>query len=138
MTRATAAWERLAATQFPVSQSAKGQMQAKGRLPSGQMNRTETAYAVRLENERMAGLIRWWKFEGIKLRLADNTFLTVDFAVMRADDVMEMHDVKGARAIYAEDAKVKMKVAAEAFPFVFKLAFPRRGGGFDVEEVRAA
>jgi hypothetical protein len=112
-------------------------MQAKGRLPSGQMKRTETAYAVQLENERLAGQVKWWKFEGIKLRLADSTFLTVDFAVMRADDVMEMHDVKGARAIYAEDAKVKMKVAAEAYPFVFKLAFPRKGGSFEIEEVRA-
>ena len=91
------------------------------------MNRTEAAYDRHLEALQHAGEILWRKFEGVKLRLADNTFLTVDFAVMRNDGVLEMHDVKGAKAIYEEDAKVKMKVAACQYPFVFKVAYPRRG-----------
>jgi hypothetical protein len=109
--------------------------QAKGRLAAGVMNRTETAYASALEAQRQAGTILWWKFEALKLRLAPKTFVDIDFAVMAGDGGLEMHDVKGARAIYTDDAKVKMKVAAETFPFVFKVAFPRKGGGWDIENV---
>lgn len=111
---------------------------ALGRLKAGAMNKTEAAYAEHLEARRRAGEVAWFKFEGVKLRLADNCFLTVDFAVMLADGSLELHDVKGSRAIYADDAKVKMKVAAEAYPFVFRVAFPRQkklGGGWDVEAV---
>ena len=111
---------------------------ALGRLKPGQMNKTEAAYAAYLDLLKRAGELLWFEFEAIKLKLADNTFLTIDFAVMRADGVIELHDVKGARAIVTDDAKVKMKVAAEKFPFVFKLAFPKgtRGSlGWDVEEI---
>ncbi len=112
--------------------------QALGRLKAGAMNATETAYAKHLEARRVAGELAWVKFEGIKLRLADNTFYTADFAVMLADGSMELHEVKGARAIFQDDAKVKIKVAAEIYPFQFYACFPRKvrdGGGFDVEPV---
>ncbi len=111
---------------------------ALGRLKQGQMNKTEAAYAERLRALQMAGEILWHRFEGVKLRLADKTFLTVDFAVMRADGQLEMHDVKGSKAIYTDDARVKMKVAAEMYPFVFRVAYPnskRQGGGWQIEEV---
>lgn len=113
-------------------------MLALGRLKAGEMNKTEAAYAERLRALEASGQILWHKFEGLKLRLADNTFLTVDFAVMRADGQLEMHDVKGSRAIYTDDAKVKMKVAAAMYPFVFVVAYPRTkrdGGGWLLEEV---
>lgn len=118
--------------------SAKSRLFAKGRLPAGQMNKTEAAYASELERERVAGLIQWWKFEGIKLRLADKTFLTVDFAVLDAEGYLRMVDVKGALAVYEQDARVKMKVAASLYPFKFFIAIPRlkrEGGGFSVSEV---
>lgn len=102
------------------------------------MNKTEAAYASELERERVAGLIQWWKFEGIKLRLADKTFLTVDFAVLDAEGYLRMVDVKGALAVYEQDARVKMKVAASLYPFKFFIAIPRlkrEGGGFSVSEV---
>jgi hypothetical protein len=89
---------------------------ALGRLKSGSMNKTEAAYDQHLYLRQCAGEILWRKFEGIKLRLADNTFLTVDFNVMAADGVMEMHDVKGH---WTDDARVKMKVAADLYPFRF-------------------
>ncbi len=113
-------------------------MQALGRLKTGQMNKTEAAYAQHLEIRKVAGEILWYRFEGVKLRLADNTFLTVDFAVMRSDGLLTMIDVKGSKAIYMDDAKVKMKVAADTYPFVFKVAFPRpkrEGGGWIEEDV---
>lgn len=89
---------------------------ALGRLKAGAMNKTEAAYAQHLEALSRAGDVLWFKFEGIKLRLADKTFLTPDFAVMKRDGVMELHDVKG---FMMEDANVKIKVAAEQYPFRF-------------------
>lgn len=91
-------------------------MQALGRLPAGKMNKTEEAYAAHLELRKQAGEVLWYKFEGIKLRLADKTFYTVDFFVMPVSRELEAHEVKG---FWTDDARVKIKVAAELYP-VFK------------------
>jgi hypothetical protein len=96
---------------------------ALGRLKAGQMNKTETAYAQHLELQKRAGIIAWCKFEGIKLRLADNTFLTVDFAVMASDGVLEMHEVKGG--YWQDDSRAKVKIAADMYPFRFIGAMPK-------------
>lgn len=107
---------------------------ALGRLKVGQMNKTEQAYATTLDNLKSEGVIAWFKFEGVKLRLADNTFYTPDFAVMRADGTMEMHEVKG---FWTDDARVKIKVAADMYPFKFlaiKANSKKAGGGWSVEE----
>ena len=110
-------------------------LHALGRLKPGQMNKTETRYATHLELQKRAGEILWYRFEGIKLRLADKCFITVDFGVMLANGQLEMHDVKGSKAIFSEDARVKMKLAADAYPFVFKAVYPRpKAAGWDVEE----
>ncbi|MDT3457364.1 hypothetical protein ROV96_19500 [Stenotrophomonas pavanii] len=74
------------------------QMLALGRLKTGEMNRTEAAYAEHLRALQAVGNVQWHRFEGMKLRLADKTFYTPDFAVMAADGVMECHEVKGALA----------------------------------------
>jgi hypothetical protein len=117
-------------------QTGTQKMQALGRQRDGKMNKTEARYAEHLAAEAHAGRVLWWAFEAIKLKLADNTHLTVDFAVMRADGTLAMHDVKGARAIYQEDAKVKNKVAARLFPFSFAVVYPNKTtGGWDIEEV---
>ena len=110
-------------------------LQALGRLPAGVMNKTESAYAKYLAILKMAGEVEWYEFEGIKFRLADNTFYTPDFAVMRADCSIEIHEVKG---FWADDAKVKIKVAAEKYP-IFKFIgvtqeAKKNGGGWKVEE----
>lgn len=107
---------------------------ALGRLKTGEMNKTEAAYDAHLWQRRAAGDVLWHKFEGIKLRLADNTFYTCDFAVLAADSLMEMHEVKG---FWQDDARVKIKVAAALYPFRFKAVTARakkNGGGWDVEE----
>lgn len=107
---------------------------ALGRMKSGQMNRTEAAYATTLEAARNAQEIVWYAFEGVTLKLADGCRYTPDFAVLRADGVMEMHEVKG---YWTDDARVKVKVAAEKFPFVFKAVYkqPKKdGGGWRIEE----
>lgn len=112
----------------------KRSLQALGRLKTGQMNKTEAAYADTLAWQMREGQVAWFKFEGVKLRLADNTFYSPDFAVMLADGSLECHEVKG---FWAEDARVKIKVAAELYPFKFiaVTAKPKRdGGGWKVEE----
>lgn len=107
---------------------------ALGRLKTGEMNKTEGAYAERLRALQAAGEVQWHRFEGMKLRLADNTFYTPDFAVMAADGVMECHEVKGH---WQDDARAKIKIAAAMYPFRFiavKVRRKRDGGGWEVEE----
>lgn len=107
---------------------------ALGRLKTGQMNKTEAAYSAHLAARQAAGEILWHRFEAIKLRLADNTFYTADFAVMAADGVIELHEVKGH---WADDARVKIKVAADQYPFRFvamKVRAKKHGGGWEPEE----
>jgi hypothetical protein len=94
----------------------KPAIQALGRLKTGSMNKTEIRYSAHLELLKRAGLIGWFRFEGVKLRLADNTFYSPDFAVMTSDGQIEMHEVKGH---WEDDARVKIKVAAEMYPFRF-------------------
>ncbi len=106
---------------------------ALGRLKTGERNKTEQAYEDFLAARQRAGQIAWFAFEGVKLRLADKTFYTPDYAVMLADGQMEMHEVKG---FWQDDARVKIKVAAELFPFRFLAVKPRTkkdGGGWSVE-----
>lgn len=102
-------------------------------MPTGALNRSEQAYAAHLEAKKAAGLILWFEFEAVKLRLADNTFYTPDFAVLATDGVLEMHECKG---FWQDDARVKIKVAASLFPFRFKAMKARSkkaGGGWEVE-----
>lgn len=105
---------------------------ALGRLKTGERNKTEAAYEQTLELLRRAGDVLWYRFEGIKLRLADKTFLTPDFAVMRNDGSMELHDCKGG--IFMDDAKVKMKVAAEMYPFRF-FVVRKKAGNWEYEQI---
>jgi hypothetical protein len=109
---------------------------ALGRLKSGEMNKTEKSYSDHLASRQLAGEIAWFKFEAIKLRLADRTFFEADFFVMLADGTLEVHECKGGPI--EDDAAVKTKCAAEIFPFRFFIvrAIPKRdGGGFSLKDV---
>lgn len=112
----------------------KEKLQALGRLKVGQQNKTELSYEQHLTWRMHLGEVLWFKFEGIKLRLADNTFYTPDYAVMTANSVMELHEVKG---VWLDDARVKIKVAAEMYPFRFigvKAKLKKDGGGWEFED----
>lgn len=116
--------------------AAMKRFQAKGRLPKGVMNKTEAEYAAMLEEQKRMGLVHWWKFHALRVRLADNTFYEVDFLVMAADSVLEIHEIKGG---YTTDkGQMKIKVCAESLPVfrVFKLTkLPKKdGGGWKKEE----
>lgn len=116
---------------------------AKGRTVRrvpGQMNKTEAAYAERLRADTSLAMFR---FEPIKLRLADNTYFSPDFMVIAADGQVELHEVKVEKAdgsvLMEDDAAVKIKVAAEIYDeFVFKLcsrATKKNGGGWTIKVV---
>ena len=106
-------------------------------MKSGQMNRTEKAYAAWLEAEKHAGRITAYWFEALKLKIAEGAcFYTPDFLVLRPDGTLELHEVKGAPAIFADDAKVKVKACATQYPFPVFVVFPKKkssGGGWDVQ-----
>jgi len=77
------------------------------------MNKLEERYAGHLEAQRRAGRIVFWRYESVKFRLADLTWYTPDFYLMRADGGIEIHETKGWME---DDANVKIKTAAEQFP----------------------
>ena len=116
---------------------AKARLYAKGRMKSGQMNRTEKAYAAWLEAEKHAGRITAYWFEALKLKIAEGAcFYTPDFLVMRPDGTLELHEVTGSPAIFADDAKVKVKACATQYPFPVFVVFPKKkssGGGWNVQ-----
>ncbi len=91
----------------------------------GEMNHLETAYAHKLEAEKLAGRILWYAFESIKFKLAPATFYNPDFLVMIENGELEIHETKGTRKgkpFAEDDAMVKLKVVAEKFPlFRFKM-----------------
>ncbi|EKS9798250.1 DUF1064 domain-containing protein [Burkholderia cepacia] len=105
-------------------------MQALGRLPAGRMNKTEAAYAELLAARVHLGEILEFKFESLKLRLADRTWYTPDFALVLADGTREIHEVKGH---WTDDARVKIKVAAELYPY-YRFSAVRRVKGEWVRE----
>lgn len=116
------------------AQTAKEKLQALGRLKVGEMNKTEAAYGAVLEQRRRLGEVAWFRFEGLKFRLADNTFYTPDFAVQLSDGSIEAHEVKGH---WEEDARVKIKVAASMYPLRFVAVTKqtkKNGGGWELEE----
>jgi hypothetical protein len=110
---------------------------AKGHKKIGTLNRTELAYAKVLEGLRIGNKVEWFKYEAIKLRLADNTFYTADFFVMTKEGELQVHEVKGSTArknnlgervgtkpFILNESNTKIKVAAELFPFRFFIVWP--------------
>lgn len=96
------------------------------------MNKLERRYSQQLELRRLAGEIVWWGYEAIKLRLAERTYFTPDFVLQPPIGRLEIHETKG---FWREDARLKMKAAAELFPFRFVGVQDagRRGGGWIFE-----
>lgn len=119
----------------PLEKSPAVDIVVRSKEPRDRMNKTERLYSQLLELERVTGEISAWWFESVKLRLADNTYYTPDFAVMRGGK-LEFHEVKGG--FWRDDARVKIKVAAELYkPFKFISMFKIRekdGGGWKREE----
>lgn len=110
-----------------------------GRLKQGEMNRTEKAYLDYLLTLKNKGLIADFWFESVKLKVASNRCEYLpDFLVLRNNGALEIHEVKGSKAVFQDDAKVKCKVCADKYPFPLYIVFPRskkQGGGWIYEEM---
>ena len=76
---------------------------------SDEMNSWERRYAAWLELRLRAGQIQHYSFE-IKIRLAKKCYYTPEFHVIDQNGQHEFHEVKG---FWRDDARVKIKVAAE-------------------------
>lgn len=117
---------------------AKRRLYAKGRLPSGVMNRTEYAYSRYLEGRKLMGSVCGWWFERIKLKIANGRcWFEPDFMILLPDGTVELHDVKGSRSVVQEDALVKAKACATLYPFRMVFVYPVKGrpGEWREEEV---
>lgn len=97
---------------------------AKARRVAGRMNGTEAEYAATFLTKKLHG------FEEITLRIGDDCRYTPDFWVLADDDVLEFHEVKG---FWRDDAKVKIRVAAEKYPQFRFLAWRRVKGTWQRE-----
>lgn len=107
-------------------------------LDRHRMNRGERQYAAHLDAQKAAGTVAAWWFEGITLRLADATHYRADFLVHLSDGTLEIHEVKGRkgkRFFATEDAWLKLKIVARAFPFPVRVVWPASSGGWDSEAV---
>jgi hypothetical protein len=99
---------------------------AKGRRHvTGRMNGLEADFEATFLIGKPHG------FEQLKFRLADGTYLTPDFWVLDDNDVLTIEEVKGH---WEDDARVKIKVAAEMYPHFRWRAWRRQpkklGGGW--------
>lgn len=112
----TQALSRALAKKFPKAKVRSGSHVA------GRMNGYEKAYSQVLDRRLHDKEITGWFFEAFKVRLADDTWYTPDFLVLMADGAIEFHEVKACQAngkvIVEDDAQVKIKVAAEDYPFL--------------------
>lgn len=113
-----------------IPQTGEKRFQALGRMKSREMNDTEKKYAAHLELLKQGGVILKWWFECMNLRLGDNCFYMIDFLVLQSTGHLEVHEVKG---YWTDDALVKIKVAAETFPFRF-VAIQRKKGEWITRE----
>ena len=122
--------EELTPEQFKATQ-AKAFKSHRRRHTPGEMNKTEKAMAQELAIEQAAGKILWWSFEAMTLKLAHDTRLTVDFAILHEDGAMELRDVKGHPE---DDYLVKMRVAADRFWMFRFTQWTPKGKGWQVRE----
>lgn len=103
---------------------------ARGRKPKNSMNKLEASYGAYLDVLKHSGEVLWWRFQPLKLRLADGAYFTPDFGVLTANCLFELHETKG---FWREAARVRIKIAAEQFPFRF-IAIKKISGSWEREE----
>ena len=99
------------------------------------MNQLESRYAdlLAIAMQTNPAGVASFRFEALKLRLADKTFYAPDFVVLRPDGLIELHEVKGH---WEDDARVKVKVAAEMYPeFLFVGVTWSRREGWKYEQI---
>lgn len=113
-------------------------------------NKTEAAYGAYLALRERAGEISGVQFESLTLKIGPDVRYTPDYICMSADGVIECHEVKAGRIVRGNDkngnptakakaltedaSRIKIRVAAEKFPFRFVVAC-LAGGRWHLEQV---
>ena len=96
-------------------------------------NKLEAKFGRYLDELKHRGDIKGYKFESVKLRLAKRTWYTPDYHAIRSDDAHILYECKGN--FWRDDARVKIKVAAEMYPHFRFIAvrWVGKAGGWDFE-----
>ncbi len=100
-------------------------------------NKWEQLYAEKLADQQRVGSILWFQFEGMRFRLADGAYYKPDYVAMLNTGELLVYEVKG---MWREAARVRIKVAADRFPFRFiavSRKLVREGGGWEEETFSA-
>lgn len=101
------------------------------------MNMTERAYGRHLDDLKASGVVTWWAFNAVRLRIAMGekaAFYKPDFMVLYADGHWECHETKG----YEHAAGIlRLKIAAGIYPFKFVMV-KRCGEGWMIEPFNGA
>lgn len=79
--------------------------------PTAGMNKTE----ARFYRELLAWPGEMLPFEGVTFRLAQRTRYTPDFGFVHPTGALTFYEVKG---FWRDDARAKIKMAAQTFPFL--------------------
>ncbi len=116
--------------------AALGKARARAVYAKGEMTGAERGYRAHLEAQKLVGQVLRYDFEKITLKIGDDTRFTADFVVLLADYTLEFVDCKGSKknkktggtTYWTEpDAAVKIKCAAEQFPY-FRFVIVWRDG----------
>lgn len=106
-------------------------------------NKGESLYARWLESAKGTGLIEWWAYETIKLRLsaawfapcrrnkpcvgrANGAWFTPDFLVRTVTGQVELHEYKG---FMREAGRLRLLIAAERYPMFRFFVVRQLGNG---------
>lgn len=100
---------------------------------AGEMNKTEMALYEVLSLQKAAGELVWVEYERVTLKLGPDCRYTPDFDVLTSAGTLMFYDAKGG--FIAEDATVKIKTAAELFPFFSFYIAQLTRNGWEFKEV---
>jgi len=93
------------------------------------MNKLELEYSQHLERMKKAGHIIDWRFNSLRFKLGSGAWYKPDFFVIYKDR-FELHETKG---FMREAANVRLKVAAELYPWFNWVVIRRARGRFTFE-----
>jgi hypothetical protein len=102
----------------------------------GSMNKIEAAYAVMLDELKVVGKVKAYRFEAVTLKLAEGCRYTPDFQVVIDGSPICFTEVKSGRkrksgnvgVFMEDDARVKLLTASRLYPeYDFVLAWHYKG-----------
>jgi hypothetical protein len=104
--------------------------------PARAMTKVERAYGAHLEGLRLTSEIKDYRYEPLRLVLATKTTYCPDYLTVLPSGLVHFVEVKGrksnGKAYWKEDARLKIKLAAETFDgvFTFEAVWPDGNGGW--------